>query len=40
MAAFAYRMLDRLSALADRLDAGWQETACLLAESHLSSCNG
>lgn len=38
--ALAHRMLDRLAALADRLEAGWEDTAVLLADSSLSSCSG
>lgn len=40
MAAFVHRLFDRLVTLADRLEAGWQETAVCMADSRLSSCSG
>jgi len=34
------RLLATLSAVADALDAGWDRTAALIAQSRLSSCSG
>ena len=34
------RLLAALSAMADALDAGWDQTAALIARSRLSGCSG